>query len=278
MNQRIRTLWLPSLVSLLGVMTWRLILEQTVLPSQTLLNHAGLSLRHQLLWLAGLPLFGAASAYLSRRAGGSRNTRLTAALSPAIVMIPIWAVLATRMSHPSPHQWFGLFCGILNWIVTPGLALLLGAIPFAASPAIWKARMNSRTLTFWLPALVSLTAAMSCLAISTFAGSQSGMVANGWSIWVGYVPWILCLPLCGASGAYLSGRTGGNLTTRLNAAVFPVTAMSVLVGFLMITNQFVLAKPQAHYFAVALLLGAIVPGTALLLGATPFLKTSRTDC
>jgi hypothetical protein len=278
MNQRIRTLWLPSLLSLSGVMTWRLILEQTVVPSQMLLNHAGLPLRHQLLWLAGLPWFGAASAYLSRRAGGTRNTRLTAALSSSIVMTPIWALLATRMSHPSQAQWFGLFRGVLYWILTPGVALLLGAIPFVASPVMWKARMNGRTLRFWLPALVSLTAAMSCLSISTVAGSRSRIVANGWSFWVEYVPWILCLPLCGASGAYMSRRTGGAIKTRLTASLFPIIAMSLLVGFLMLAKQFVFAKPQALYFAVALLLGAILPSAALRLGAMRFLKTSRTDC
>lgn len=54
---------------------------------------------------------------------------LVAALSPSIVMIPLWVALATKMSHPSPRQWFGLLCGVLNWIVTPGIALSLGAWP-----------------------------------------------------------------------------------------------------------------------------------------------------
>ena len=31
------------------------------------------------------------------------------------------------MSHPSPRQWFGLLCGVLNWIVSPSIALSLGA-------------------------------------------------------------------------------------------------------------------------------------------------------
>jgi hypothetical protein len=129
MNNRIKTLWLPALVSLTGAMVWRFILQRSFPQSQPLLNHAGLPLAYQLLWLATLPLVGALSAYLSRRTGGDQLTGLMVALSPSIVMIPIWLALATQMSHPSPRQWFGLLCGVLNWIVTPGIALSLGAWP-----------------------------------------------------------------------------------------------------------------------------------------------------
>jgi hypothetical protein len=128
-NNRTKTLWLPALVSLTGSMLWRFILQRSFPQSQPLLNHAGLPLAYQLLWLAALPLVGALSVYLSRRAGGDKLTGLMAALSPSIVMIPLWLALATKMSHPSPRQWFGLLCGVLNWIVTPGIALSLGAWP-----------------------------------------------------------------------------------------------------------------------------------------------------
>jgi hypothetical protein len=143
-NKRTKTLWVPGLISLTGSMAWRLILQRTIRPPQTLLNHAGLPVVHQVLWLAALPLFGAASAYLSRRAGGDRSAAGTAALFPSIVMIPLWVVLATRMRYPSPAQWFGLFSGVLNWIVVPGATLLLGAVPFLkGQPAVdWKPRKS----------------------------------------------------------------------------------------------------------------------------------------
>ncbi len=128
-NNRTRTLWLPAFVSLTGSMLWRFMLQRSFPPSQPLLNHAGLPVAYQLLWLTGLPLVGATSVYLSRRAGGDKLTGLIAALSPSIVMVPLWLALATRMSHPSLRQWFGLLCGVLNWIVTPGIALSLGAWP-----------------------------------------------------------------------------------------------------------------------------------------------------
>jgi len=130
MNQRAKTLWIPSLLSLTASMVWRLLLQQTAGFSQNLLNHAGLSLQRYALWLVALPLFGAVSAWLSRRSGGDRSSAAAAAMSPSIVMIPFWIALATRMVQPSSAQWFGLFSGVLNWIVLPGAALLFGASPF----------------------------------------------------------------------------------------------------------------------------------------------------
>ena len=302
MNKRAKTFWLPALVSLTGSMAWRMMVQRLFSfssqasslrqssfsspQSQKMLNHAGLPLSYQLLWLAVLPLFGAASAYLSRRAGGSRSAGLTAAVFPSMVMILLWMGLATRMSHPSPRQWFGLLCGVLNWIVTPGIALLLGAWPLLGAQSANDARknmntrtmtrtINTRTRTFWLPALVSLTAAMACLTISTLGGLEPRFVTRGWATYVVYIPWLLTLPLCGATGAYLSRRAGGGRRVPLAAGLFPVIAMTSLVGFLTVIGKFVYAKPQWVYFSMAVLFGAILPGMALLLGALPFAKASR---
>ncbi len=281
MSDRRQTFWLPALVSLASSMVWRLILQKSFPLSQPMLNHAGLPLNYQLIWLAALPLFGAASAYLSQRAGGHPMSRATAVLAPSIVMIPLWTALATRMSHPSPRQWFGLLCGVLNWIVLPGTALLLGASPFLKAPprknktrsiSCWT--MNLRTQTFWIPALVSLTAAMVFLMISTMAGLQSRFVAMGWATFVAYVPWLITLPLCGAAGGALSRRAGGGHWLRLVAGSFPVIAMAILVGFLMLIGKFAFAKPEWFYLPMAVLLGGVLPGAALLLGAVPFARAS----
>jgi hypothetical protein len=306
MNNRTKTFWLPALVSLTGSMAWRMMLQrmfsfssgqsflrQSFLrqslfsssQSPRLLNHAGIPLSYQLAWLAVLPLFGAASAYLSRRAGGDRSTSFTAALFPSMVMIPIWMGLAIRMSHPSAGQWFGLMCGVLNWIVTPGISLLLGAWAMVRVQSSNGARgnmstrgvtrkMNTRSRTFWLPALVSLTAAMAGLTMSTLGGLEARFIARGWATYVVYIPWLLTLPLCGAAGAYLSRRAGGERGTCLAAGLFPAIAMASLVGFLTLVGEFVFAKPQGFYFSVALLFGVILPGGALLVGAMPFAKAS----
>jgi len=129
MNKRAKTLWIPGLFSLTSSMVWRLILQQTAGLSSSLVNHAGLSLQRYILWLLALPFFGAISAYLSRRAGGSRSSAVAAATFPSIVMIPIWLVLATRMARPSPAQWLGFLSGILTWIALPATAALFGALP-----------------------------------------------------------------------------------------------------------------------------------------------------
>jgi hypothetical protein len=267
MNNRTKTLWVPALASLTGSMVWRLILQRSFPQSQTLLNHAGLPLTYQILWLVALPFVGALSVHLSCRAGGDRLTSLIAVLFPSILMIPLWIGIATRMSHPSPSQWFGLLCGVLNWIVAPGAALLLGAWFLLNTYT-----MNTRTRTFWVPALVSLTAAMACLTISTLVGLEPRFVAWGWATYVVYIPWLLMLPLCGAAGAYLSRRAGGERRVPLAAGLFPVIAITSLVGFLTVIGKFVYAKPQWFYFSMAAFFGSILPGMALLLGAVPFAK------
>jgi cation transport ATPase len=134
--------------------------------------------------------------------------------------------------------------------------------------------MNNRTRTLWVPGLVSLTAAMACLAISTLVGLQPRFEARGLATGVVYLPWLLALPLCGAAGAYLSRRAGGERPARLAAGLFPVIALAMLIGFLVLIGKFVLAKPEWLYFSVAALLGAILPSMALWLGAMPFLKPS----
>ena len=274
MNKRTRTLWMPGLISLTGSMAWRLILQRTVEPSQELLNHAGLPLLPQILWLAALPFLGAASAYMSRRAGGDRLAAATAAVFPAIVMIPFWIVLATKMALPSAAQWFGLFSGVLNWIVLPGMALLLGASPFLKFQLVvaWKVSVNTRTATFWLPALISLAAAMMCLTLSTWVGMQPRFVARGLATSVAYFPWLMMLPLCGAAGAHLSRRGGGTRLASLAAGLFPVMAITILVVFLMFTGEFVLAEPHWLHLSSAVLLGAILPASALFVGAFPYAK------
>ena len=136
MNTRAKTLWIPGLVSLTVSMVWRTILQQTAGLPQNLVNHAGLSPQRYVLWLIALPLFGATSAYLSRHSGGNRSSAATAAVFPSIIMMPLWTVLATRMVHPSPAQWFGLLSGVLNWIVLPGIAALVGASPFLKSHSV----------------------------------------------------------------------------------------------------------------------------------------------
>lgn len=132
MNHRTKALWLPGLIGLTASMVWLMILQQMTLkpgmPGPWL--HAGLAFMPYLVWLFSQPVFGAAGAYLSRRAGAERRTELTASLFPAIVMFGVWVVLVasivvTRYSHVS-HQWPLVLAGTLFWSILPGPSLLLG--------------------------------------------------------------------------------------------------------------------------------------------------------
>jgi hypothetical protein len=276
MNKRTRTLWIPGLTSLTASMTLRFVLQRTVEPKDKLLNHAGLPLLPQVLWLIALVLFGATSAYMSRQAGGSRASATIAAVFPAAMMFPFWTLFAINMALPSSAQWFGLFSGVLNWVVLPGVALLLGALSYfkAQSVVDWKAAMNRRTATLWLPALISLTAAMICLAVSTSVGMQSQFVARGLATSVVYFPWLVMLPFCGAAGARFSRRHGGKRWACVVSGLFPVVAMTALVALLVLFGKFVFAAPVWFHVWSAILLGAIFPGIALFVGTLPYTSAS----
>ncbi len=90
-----------------------------------------------------------------------------------------------------------------------------------------------------------------------------------------YVPLLVASPLFGAIGAYLSHRAGGNRLELFVAGLFPLIAMLALICVLAFTGKVALATPQPYYFAIALIFGVVLPGTALLLGVLPFLKTAK---
>jgi hypothetical protein len=84
-------------------------------------------------WLSSLPIFGALGAYLSQHAGGETRTRLAAASFPVLwlflLSIPM---LPVEWIHQglSPRTFIYYFFGVTNWVAIPGIALLLGALPF----------------------------------------------------------------------------------------------------------------------------------------------------
>jgi hypothetical protein len=179
------------------------------------------------------------------------------------------------MSHPSPRQWFGLLCGVLNWIVSPSIALSLGAW----SPPSTRIKknvntrtMNTRTRTFWVPALVSLTAATACLTISPLCGLEPRFVARGWATYV------VCIPLAPEFAVvwrrrriFISPRR--RRTPGVPRRWFVSCDRDDEFGRLShACRQVRLYKPQWLYFSIAVLFGLILPGMALFLGAAPFAK------
>jgi hypothetical protein len=135
--------------------------------------------------------------------------------------------------------------------------------------------MNQRTRMCWLPAFVSLLAAMLLWAISITIGLQPRFVARGLSTFVTYLTWLPVLPFCGAAGAYLSRRGGGQRSCCLLAGMFPSVLLSGLVAFFLLIGKIVLYKPQPLYFARGAFFGILLPSIALMLGTMPFLRNSK---
>src|SRR5580704_4724165 len=82
MNQRTRTFWLPAFITVTAWVLFEAILAQTSYGPRMISGHPNMMLVIGPIWLAGQPFLGAIGAYASRRAGGTRFTRLAAGLFP----------------------------------------------------------------------------------------------------------------------------------------------------------------------------------------------------
>ena len=135
MNYRVKALWVPGActIAFSGVLL-RLLQGIPAAPPVTWVWHgAYLVLYWQ--WLLCLPLIGALGAYWSRRAGGKLLQRALAASFPALALIcfpgviaPFVLVFQSIVYHRPQLVPFAIF--LLGWGVLPGVALLLGALPF----------------------------------------------------------------------------------------------------------------------------------------------------
>jgi hypothetical protein len=92
-----------------------------------------------LSWLLALLVSGATGALLAKTQGGSSSERLVAGLAPWLVWLGEFCVMALAFRFDGrdfaefPMSDFGLTA--LCWVVFPGMALLLGTLPFVARPA-----------------------------------------------------------------------------------------------------------------------------------------------
>ena len=132
MNHRTKSLWLPGLLTLLGASASLMLIQLAGLqPRLVWFAHTGVLLYWH--WLATLPMFGALGAYLSQRVQGSIEARLAAGLSPALVMLITMCMILPWGLAIDGFAFFRLVLfgiGLINWVLLPGVALLLGAAPF----------------------------------------------------------------------------------------------------------------------------------------------------
>jgi hypothetical protein len=134
--------------------------------------------------------------------------------------------------------------------------------------------MNSRTKQFWLPGLVSLASAMALLTPLITISMQPRFLGRS-PLQMVLLPWLALLPFCGAAGAWLARRAGGNLQARLVAGLFPTIALLILGSILVVTRLLTFAHPEWWYGLVALAIGIIFPSASLLIGTLPFLKAAE---
>lgn len=132
--------------------------------------------------------------------------------------------------------------------------------------------MNYRTRSFWIPAMASLLGASLAMTSLQFAGFRAQVVKTGSVEMFFYWPWMVMLPLCGALGAYLSRRAGASVLTRLIAALAPVLWLLAICTITEPIDLAVSGLGQLRYFGDGVTEWVVVPGAALLLGATPFLR------
>lgn len=134
MNYRTKSLWLPALITLLGASV-SLVFFQYVGVRPHLLWFGRAALTLDWAWLASLPIFGALGAHLSGRAQARTGARLIAGLAPAIVMlVAMGVVLPWGLALDGIHfiRLVGFGLGLINGVVVPALALLVGALPFVS--------------------------------------------------------------------------------------------------------------------------------------------------
>jgi hypothetical protein len=135
MNDRSKQFWLPSLVTLTASMVWLMMLERVSWNPERTSFHGSPPLMPYLIWLITQPAFGACAAYLSRRAGGSRRSRVAAGLFPSIAMLGVlvFALLTGIFVEKNPfilkHPGY-VALGFLPWVIFPAMALSLGILPF----------------------------------------------------------------------------------------------------------------------------------------------------
>lgn len=138
LHPRIRSLWLPAIVNLMLMAVLSFTLDQLNLGEPGIAAGGNLSKAFRTPWLLALPLLGAAGALLAKRGRASRSERLIAGLAPSLVWLAVLILLALVFGLDqrdfSGVQPADLALSALGLVFLPGLALLVGVLPFLRDP------------------------------------------------------------------------------------------------------------------------------------------------
>ena len=240
----------------------------------------------------------------------SANRATHAAVSPVLAHIP-WCKLVNAIEHWKGEE------GTMNqrtktlWLLAIAILFALGLILAWRDSAavlqrlIWIAcmgmllcsarsqakRLNRRTICFWLPGFVSLTAATVLLFDVDIVSDPSLFFRqislhpqdllrwNAGSPRSFYFAWLIAQVAFGALGAFFSSRAGGTRSARFVAGAFPamviVGTYVVLVPIAARISGEPFTSPLAAYLGSAILVWVAAPAMAVFAGALPFLSASN---
>jgi hypothetical protein len=142
-----------------------------------------------------------------------------------------------------------------------------------------EGRMNERTRRIWLPGMITLLGASLSLMVLQRTGYRPNLIWRGPIAVMFYWPWLACLPITGAAGAYLAQRAHAPVKTRLAVAASPALLLLIVMLLILPETMVVDGSPWLRllYFAIAVANWIVVPGLALLLGALPFLRKNASQ-
>lgn len=139
MNNRTKQLWLPGMAAFWLAMACEVALGKLgtgVLSEGRLLNPHGTAIFYG-VWLLAQLACGALAAYLSRRAGGTRSTRVGAALFTSAILLITMAIVITICAVGratglvfTTLDFMLLVKPVVTVVLLPSVAMLVGALPF----------------------------------------------------------------------------------------------------------------------------------------------------
>jgi hypothetical protein len=139
MNERAKYLWIPGMTMLISAFILMSAIARLVPPVAW--TQPGAPLYFYASFLVIYAAFGAVGAQWSRRAGGSVPTRFLAGIFPVALHVVIFVcvfVATLLQSQPRTPQWLDasfLARVFLTFILLPGIALAVGALPFLRNRA-----------------------------------------------------------------------------------------------------------------------------------------------
>lgn len=135
MNERTRFVWIPGLAVFALTGVFLMVVQRAGLRPTAAWLDPRIPLLFYWPWLVALPVIGAIGAYWSRRAGGRFSFRILAGVFPivpflALLVLSFPLALVIDRQVPLNLKFVAWAMYMLNWVLIPGGALLLGTLPF----------------------------------------------------------------------------------------------------------------------------------------------------